>query len=224
MPASTLPNLGLKAFYSPGENGWGEDMSINLLKLSVLVQGGVANKYPAEPGAPADGMVIILDETAGANANKVGIRQAGAWIYVTPSEGWMLYNRAANVFEFFNGVTWTVLDLSPPDTVPVAPPSLVKPVAANYTVDADDAGSYIRLTQATAKNVIIQTDVTEPLPANAEWHIRNAGAGNATIAPVAGVTVNAPAGGSLAIPLGGTVTLKRVAVDTFDVLGQTVPA
>lgn len=61
-------------------------------------------------------------------------------------------------------------------------------------------------------------------PANGEWHLRNVGAGDATISPVVGVTVNLPTGGSLVIPQGGTVTLKRVAADERDLFGLVTAA
>lgn len=98
----------------------------------------------------------------------------------------------------------------------------VQTEAADYTIDPAGAGHYIRLTGATAKVVNIALDSTTALPANAEWHFRNVGAGDATITPVGGVTVNAPNGGTLVIPQDGTVTLKRAAADVFDLLGQTV--
>lgn len=92
---------------------------------------------------------------------------------------------------------------------------------ATYTVDADDVGNYIRLTSASAKTITVQDEATQPLPDDGEWHFRNVGSGDATFSPDGGVTLNAPAGGSLIVPPGGTVTLKRVAEDEFDLLGQT---
>lgn len=91
----------------------------------------------------------------------------------------------------------------------------------NYTVLATDASKYIRLTAAGAKTITIQTNATQALPDNADWHFRNAGAGDATISPAGGVTVNLPINGSLVIPQGGTITLKRIASNTFDLIGIT---
>lgn len=106
MPARTLPNLGLQGFFDLGEDGWKDEMDLNLLKLSVLAQGGVIDKVAALPGSPTNGDIYLLDETAVANANAIAIRDAGAWVYVTPSEGWLLYNRTANYFERFDGTVW----------------------------------------------------------------------------------------------------------------------
>ncbi|MEN1942647.1 hypothetical protein WCE55_02145 [Luteimonas sp. MJ293] len=101
------------------------------------------------------------------------------------------------------------------------------PIVANVsTVSSSlfpaDAGSYMRLTASGAKTISVLPNATRPLPENAEWHFRNVGPGNVTIAPGSGVAVAPPAGGSLDIPSGGTVTLKRVGADSFDLFGQTV--
>lgn len=45
-----------------------------------------------------------------------------------------------------------------------------------------------------------------------------------TLTPGAGVTLNPPSGGTLVMTNGMSVTLKRVAVDVWDVIGQTVAA
>lgn len=89
---------------------------------------------------------------------------------------------------------------------------------------AADVGKYIRFTASGAKTLTVQPDATEALPTDGEWHLRNTGAADLTLVEDTGVTINPPNGGTLAVPQGGTVTLKRVAVDEFDLLGQTVAA
>lgn len=106
MPSRALPNLGLQAFFDPGEDGWDDEMSLNLLLLSVLVQGGVMETVSATPGAPADGDVYLFAGDHPTEANKIAIRDAGAWIYVTPLEGWRVYDRTANMLLLFTGANW----------------------------------------------------------------------------------------------------------------------
>lgn len=89
---------------------------------------------------------------------------------------------------------------------------------------ASQASKYIRFTSGAAKSLTVQPDATEPMPSNGEWHVRNVGASDLTFITGVGVTINPPGGGSLAVPTGGTVTLKRVALDEYDLLGQTVAA
>lgn len=111
MASRELPNVKLKGFWLLGEDNYKDEMDLNLLKLSVLTQGGVNSKVSALPGSPANGDVHILDETVGGgNANKIVIRDAGAWIYVTPALGWMLYNRATTVFQVFSGTEWVAFE------------------------------------------------------------------------------------------------------------------
>lgn len=106
MPSRSLPNLGLQGFFDPGENGWDDEMSLNLLLLSVLTQAGVLEMVSATPGSPSNGDVYLFDETHPTQANKIAIRDDGEWIYVTPLEGWRVYDRNANVLRLFNGTVW----------------------------------------------------------------------------------------------------------------------
>lgn len=100
----------------------------------------------------------------------------------------------------------------------------VQTESADYTLAPEDAGNFIRLTNGSTKNITVDPESTTPLPENAEWHFRNVGNGDATFVEGVGVTINPPNGGTLDVPQGGTVTLKRVAEDEFDLLGQTVAA
>ena len=95
---------------------------------------------------------------------------------------------------------------------------------ASSNLLASQAGKYLRFTSALAKTLTVQDDATETMPDNGEWHIRNVGAADLTIAAGSGVTIHEPNSGTLVVPQGGTVTLKRVIADEFDLLGQTVAA
>lgn len=96
---------------------------------------------------------------------------------------------------------------------------------SNHNISGSDIGTYIRMIGAGAKTVTFRPDATEALPQNGEWHIRNAAASaNVTLVEGDGVTLNLPAGGSLVMEPGMTVTVKRVAADEFDVIGSTVAA
>lgn len=107
MPSRSLPNLGLQAFFVPGEDGWDDEVSLNFLLLSVLVQGGVKETVSASPGAPVNGEVYLYDGTHPTDPNKIAIRDADAWVLVTPLEGWRVYDRAADKLLLFDGSDWT---------------------------------------------------------------------------------------------------------------------
>lgn len=95
---------------------------------------------------------------------------------------------------------------------------------ASVNLEAANANRYHRFTNTSAKTLTVRPNSTHALPANGEWHIRNAATSNLTLVAGSGVTLNPPSGGTLVIPNGGTVTLKRVNTDVFDILGQTVAA
>lgn len=219
MPARTLPNLGLKAFYDLGEDGWKGDQDLNLLVLSVLVQATVLDKVDAEPGSPADGDIYILDETHATHPNEVAIRDDGAWVYVEPFEGWLIFNQAAAYYEKFDGSVWAELATGGGG----GGPSTVTTIStADTDLLADHAGQYLRFTNVAAKTLTVQDNATEALPADCEFHIRNVGTNDLTLIEDTAVTINPPHGGTLVIPTGATVTLKRVAEDEFDLMGQVV--
>jgi hypothetical protein len=94
--------------------------------------------------------------------------------------------------------------------------------ALTANLEAADNGKYQRWTNAAAKTLTIQPDATTPMPVNGEWHIRNAGAGNLALVAGNGVVINLPHQGSNQIPAGGTVTIKRVALDVYDLMGVVV--
>lgn len=93
------------------------------------------------------------------------------------------------------------------------------------TLALTDANRMVRFSNAAA------VACTIPLQSSVAWlpgtqvHIRRAGAANLTLTPASGVTLNAPAGGTLLMGNGMTVTLMRTnTADVWDVIGQTVAA
>lgn len=104
------------------------------------------------------------------------------------------------------------------------PPSPINTVAGTTVVIGSTvgtnliAGYYTRFTSATAVTVTINTGAAT---VGQEFHARQAAAGLVTFVAGSGVTINAPAGGSLALAgQGATVTLKCVATNTYDLFGQ----
>lgn len=115
MPARIFPNLGLKGGYDEHESGWADDMSLNLLILSVLSQGSVAEKVSVEPGAPTPGLVVILDETEPTNPNTIAVWEgevgAETWTYIEPKQGWIMWNVDTQEYLTFDGTEWVTLAL-----------------------------------------------------------------------------------------------------------------
>lgn len=109
MPARPLPNLLLQAFFDLGEDGWEDEMDLNLLKLSVLVQATVSEKVAEEPADPAAGTIIVLDETNATHPNAIAVFDDGAWVYFTPTEGWLIYNRDTGSYLTYDSTEWALL-------------------------------------------------------------------------------------------------------------------
>lgn len=227
MPARTLPNLGLQAFFDLGEDGWKDETDLGFLKLSVLVQGVVDSIEAAEPGAPANGDVVILDETHATHPNEIAIRDDGAWVYVVPVEGWMLYSTADSAFFRLEGGVWTEFagggytDAQARAAISVAP-SVVS--TTTYTLVLADAYGYIRLTHASGCDVTVPPNATEAFAIGTVITFRNAGAGISALVAGAGVTLNprGGSGGSLDFAEeGATVQIKKVATNEWDIIGGT---
>ena len=108
------------------------------------------------------------------------------------------------------------------DAKPVSPVIIESTTAR--TLALADAGAFIRHTNASASTVTVAPQSSVAWAANTEVYIRRAAAGNLTLTPGSGVTLNAPSGGTLVLTNGMSVGLKRVAENVWDVIGQTVAA
>lgn len=104
-----LPGIGLSGFWDIG-SAYKAGMDANLRVLSALVQPRILSVLAAAPSTPADGDMHIASAAWGGGAvNDVMIRDSGAWVALTPGEGWLVYDRAADGFKVFDGAAWVVL-------------------------------------------------------------------------------------------------------------------
>lgn len=108
--------------------------------------------------------------------------------------------------------------------VAAAPAPVITDNTTARTAGLAEAGGYIRWTNTAAKAYTVPPQATVAWAVDTELHGRNCAAGNLTLAPGAGVTLNAPYLGTLVVPPGGAYTLKRGDADVWDVIGQTVAA
>lgn len=186
MPSRSLPNLLLQAFFDLGEDGWKDEMDLNLLKLSVLSQAGTSGKFAAEPGAPANGDVIVLDETHATHPNAVAVRDAGAWVYFAPLEGWLIYDRATDAYLTFNGVAWAALATGGGGAA-----IAVSTEVGAYGLVLADANNYKLIdSSGGACNVTVPTNATQAFPVGTRIYIEQDHANTVTIVAAGGVTIN----------------------------------
>ncbi len=132
-----------------------------------------------------------------------------------------VFNAKANEYVRTNGLT--VQDLQAlvvwlNQNVGASP--ILSSDATTFLISLTYVGFYIRFTNAAPKdlNFIIQE-----YQIGQTFNVRNIGAGDLTI-DNSFYSFSVPAGGSLVIPQGGTVSLIYVGDQSFDIIGQTVAA
>lgn len=241
-----FPNLSLKGDWDLGEDNWKDDMDSNLLLLSVLVQSRVLDIVAAEPGAPAQGDVYLLNETHATHPNAIAAYDEAAWHYFAPLVGWRVWNVAAGGFMTFGGATWAV------DVVAMTTEQMQDMIAsfltngANVNLVYNDAGNIITIsavqpalfynygsfaaTNILSAEVLMDHIVTQAhtLAANFAGCVASVGA-NPTSAWSAVVQKNGANVGTLAVATTGVVTFTTTGGATVpmavgDVLSVIAPA
>lgn len=233
-----LPGLGLFGFWTLGSNGWKDQHDSNLRLLSALVQPRVLSFVAAVPGSPTDGDMHVL--TNAPNQHAIAIRDLGAWVYVTPAEGWTVYDRTTNTLYQFTGTEWvpmlpmpagggdvgkvltvngagTGLELQTPASAPTSIP--VKTESASYTLVLLDAGKYIRMDVGTANDLIVPANSSVAFPVGTIIHLRQAGAGQTTIVEDTGVTITT----AETLKIRGqhsSASLVKVSTNTWELTGD----
>lgn len=104
-----LPGLGLFGYWTIGSDGWDVGMDSNLRILSALVGRAVISATTALPVAPVQGDIYIVPANATANANDIALYDNGAWVYLTPKEGWRLYVKDTDLDVIFTGLAWKTI-------------------------------------------------------------------------------------------------------------------
>lgn len=94
--------------------------------------------------------------------------------------------------------------------------------ATSRALALTDAWNYVRPGTTSAITLTVPTNAAVAFDVGTEITVR--ALGNVTLSAASGVTLNAPSGGTLNMTARMTVTLKKVAADQWDVIGQTVAA
>lgn len=106
MAPRTLPGLGLSGYAPFGETNWNTWTDVNWRTLSALARLTVLDVINALPGAPSDGDIYIMSESAGVSPNTIAVRDNGAWVHIPAVQGWTAYNRATARLLRFSGTLW----------------------------------------------------------------------------------------------------------------------
>ncbi len=197
MPERIMPGLGLRAFYDPGQRNWGTSLSEDLRRLSALVQARATSRTTPLPTAGSAGQMLIVPAAASVNANALALWDqspagAAAWVTLTPQEGWQVWvvDEARHVR--FTAGAW----------VEVPRPGIVRIrtlTATSHSLEAVDVGSILETTGSSAVTVTIPTESNVPFEIGSLINVTQVGAGVATVAAAAGVSLNGVPGGSVAL-------------------------
>jgi hypothetical protein len=195
--------------------------ALNPVTTTGLTFGFLGGRYRST--AIANGTVSLTGSTTN---YIVAARSTGAVSVSTATTNW---NDTQNFERLYLVVTGAGSITSYEDHRALGQRSVVLPAVVTDSgtardVESSDSHRYIRMTSASAKTATIRPNSTHVLPDNFETHLRCVGAGNLTLVAGSGVTINPPAGGTLVLSAGMTVTVKKVGTDEYDLMGQTVPA
>ena len=212
----TLPGLGLTAYWDLGDSTWKAGMDANIRKISVLLQGRAISIESSEPGSPTDGDVYIADGIWGlGNPGDIIFRDNGAWVVITPLEGWLFYVEDDGEFKQFNGTTWLAFG----GGGAASSISLVEFIdTPNALTDAHLAGNVILVQNNgdTVSEITIDSSLTADEPVT----IINQSGGTLTINPGAGVTIISANDVQTCSTEGGSVTIiPASASDTYFLIG-----
>ncbi len=208
MSERIMPGLGLRAFYAPGQRDWGTSLSEDLRSLSVLVQARALSRSTALPGSGSAGDIRIVPEGAPANAGTLALwdGEPGAedWVYLTPQEGWQIWVADEARHVRFTGGAW----------VEVPRPGVVRIrtlTETSHTLELIDLGSILETTGSSAVTVTIPDEASVPFEIGALVNVTQVGAGIATVAAAAGVSLNGVTAGSVALDgqWSGVALVKR---------------
>jgi hypothetical protein len=193
----------------------------NSLRTEMLIVSALAIES-TQPGSPTDGDCYIIGAApSGAQwstftEDDIALYRGGTWYAIEPPAGLLKYNEDDSTVYLFDG-GWAVFSgggggggASP----------VVTESGTNLDADNTNAGNYTRFTNSGTKTYTF--DSADSFNVGDEYHGRNVGAGLLTITEAGSFVINAPAGGTMDIPEGGTFTVKIVASAEADLFGLTV--
>lgn len=126
MTATTEPRGGLDLGWSSGEDGWGDAMNANLLRLSRLGfhPSVLSATTTAPPGSPVSGCGYIIPSGAtGAwvgRAGQVAVWDGSAWAYAVPRDGWTIHVVGTGLVTYEDGA-WSQANIATAEGIGAEP-------------------------------------------------------------------------------------------------------
>lgn len=111
MASRTFANLGLRGGYAAGEDGWGDAATEDLRKLSIMAQPVVFSFVASLPDAPTNGdrHILSAEDSNSGNIHSIIYYDVDTWIYISPLEGWEVWNIGDSNKYRFTGGAWAVI-------------------------------------------------------------------------------------------------------------------
>lgn len=187
----TLPGLGLSAFWTVGSNDWDQQHDPDTRKISVLCQLRAKSRTTALPGSPTNGDIYIVPSGAGSNPNEIAARDNGAWVYYVPSEGFLAWVEDDDEFVYYDGSAWQVLETGGGGS---SAPTVRDFTGTTDTAVLADANNIITGANAGAITATIPPNGDVAFPVGTTLTYVQKGAGQITLAPGSGVTLNKSTG------------------------------
>ncbi|WP_164738212.1 DUF2793 domain-containing protein [Frigidibacter oleivorans] len=155
------------------------------------------------------GQMLIVPAAAGTNPNALALWDqspagAAAWVYLTPQEGWQIWIADEARHVRFTAGAWVEVPRSGIVRIRTL-------TATSHTLEAVDLGSILETTGSSAVTVTIPPEATVPFEIGSLINVTQVGAGIATVAAAAGVSLNGVVGGSVALDgqWSGAALVKR---------------
>lgn len=209
-----LPGLGLYGYWTSGSNGWGTQHSDGIRAVSALLQGKAISRTTVLPGSPTNGDIYIVRSDDGTNPNKIALRDNGAWVYLTPVEGWRIYVADEKGFVRYDGSAWASEDVSVREFT-----------GTTDTAVLADANNIILANNASAMTGTIPPNSSVAFKVGTVLTYINKGAGVLTLAQGAGVTIHpAPAFTLVSAGQWAVLSVLKIGTDEWVLTGQTVAA
>ena len=201
MPQTALPNIGVQFEFTLGIDDWKNGFDSSMVIIDMNVQGFVIDARITEPAGPAVGDAYLLGPDTGAISganwstdtgavlaniavftNVPGQPDGSPWFFITPREGFQLYDRTLNRY-------WTFID---GEWIAGGHQRRLEKleIGSTYTSEKEDSGRLTTLDNAATPVVLTIDDfATVPLPLGVFYDFLYIGTGFLELTGATGVSI-----------------------------------